>query len=174
MRIKSLFTKRNFKRLLLFLGITFIIIQFFHPDRNISSAEPTNHISKQFPVSSAIKNVLDKSCGDCHSNNTAYPWYFNIQPVAWWLANHIEEGKREVNFDEFASYSLRRQFRKFKEIKEQIEEGEMPLSSYTFMHKDALMSPEQKQSLIKWSVDMMNEMKAKYPIDSLVRKEQRS
>ena len=174
MNFKSLVTKRNLKRVFLFLAVALIIIQFFHPGKNIASSAPVNHISKQFVVPADVKNSLEKSCGDCHSNNTTYPWYFNVQPVAWWLADHIEEGKREVNFDEFASYSLRRQFRKFKEIKEQIEEDEMPISSYTLMHKDAALSPEQKQALIKWSKDMMNEMKSKYPMDSLVRKEQRS
>ena len=167
------FLKKHFKKALGALAIALIAIQFFHPKKNTSSGTPTNHISKQYTVSADIQDIFNKSCNDCHSNNTAYPWYYNVQPVAWWLNDHIEEGKREVNFDEFASYSLRRQFRKFKEIKEQIEEDEMPISSYTLLHKEAALSTEQKQALIKWSEDMMNEMKGKYPVDSLERKEQR-
>src|SRR5437588_254530 len=136
MGIKSVFTKRNLKILLWVLVIVLIVIQVFHPEKNISAAEPANHISKQFAIPQDVKNTLNKSCGDCHSNNTTYPWYFNVQPVAWWLADHIEEGKRQVNFDEFTTYSLRRQFKKFKEIKEQIEIDEMPISSYSLLHKD--------------------------------------
>ena len=167
------FFKKHFKKILWAIGIGLIVIQFFHPEKNISSGASPNLISTQYTISEDIQDILNKACNDCHSNNTTYPWYFNIQPVGWWLGDHIEDGKKEVNFDEFATYSLRRQFRKFKEIKEQVEEDEMPISSYTLLHSDAALSPEQKQALIKWSEDMMNEMKAKYPMDSLVRKEQR-
>jgi hypothetical protein len=171
--LRSLAAKKFFKKLLWALVIFFIVIQFFHPEKNISSTQSPNHITKQFTLPVEVEKTLKKSCGDCHSNNTSYPWYFNVQPVAWWLADHIEEGKREVNFDEFATYSLRRQFKKFKEIKEQVEEDEMPISAYTLLHRDAVLSAEQKQAVIKWTEYMMNEMKAKYPIDSLVRKEQK-
>jgi len=167
------FIKKYFKGFLWLLTITLIVIQFFRPEKNISASPSPNNISKQFAVPLDVENTLEKSCGDCHSNNTNYPWYFNVQPVAWWLENHIKDGKGEVNFDEFATYSLRRQFRKFKEIKEQVEENEMPLSSYTILHGDAVLSPEQKKAVIKWSEDMMNDMKTKYPMDSLVKKEQK-
>jgi hypothetical protein len=165
--------KRFLKRLPWILLIAFVAIQFFRTDKNISSAEPVNHISNKFTVPPDVQGILKTSCNDCHSNNTVYPWYFNIQPVRWWLGNHIEDGKKEVNFDEFASYSLRRQFKKFKEIKEQVEEDEMPLSSYTLIHRNSVLSNEQKENIIKWAEEMMNEMKTKYPMDSLVRKEQR-
>src|SRR4051812_10219434 len=171
--LRSPQVKRFFKRFLWALVIVFIVIQFFHPEKNISAAQSMNHITKKFTLPVDVENTLKKSCGDCHSNNTVYPWYFNVQPVAWWLADHIEEGKGEINFDEFATYSLRRQFKKFKEIKEQVEEDEMPISSYTLIHRDAVLSAEQKQAVIKWTEDMMNEMKAKYPMDSLMRKDQK-
>jgi hypothetical protein len=124
-------------------------------------------------MSADVENILKASCYDCHSNNTTYPWYFNVQPAGWWLGSHIENGKKEVNFDEFATYSLRRQFKKFKEIREQVEEGEMPLSSYTLIHRSTILSSEQKETVVKWAEEMMYEMKTKYPMDSLVRKEQR-
>jgi hypothetical protein len=165
--------KRFLKRLLWLLLVVFIVIQFFRPTKNISSAEPVNHISTKFNMSNDVQDILKASCYDCHSNNTAYPWYFNVQPVSWWLGNHIEDGKKEVNFDEFATYSLRRQFKKFKEIKEQVDEGEMPLPSYILIHRSSTLTAEQKEAVIKWAKEMMNEMKSNYPMDSLVRKEQR-
>ncbi|MBL0355970.1 MAG: heme-binding domain-containing protein [Chitinophagaceae bacterium] len=161
-----------FKKILLLLLAALVIIQFFHPEKN-SNATPeatANDVSKVFPMPDSVQNILERSCYDCHSNNTEYPWYAEVQPIAWWLNNHIEEGKREVNFNEFASYSPRRQYKKFEEIIEQVKEDEMPLSSYTIIHKDAVLSKEQKLALSSWASAAMDSMKARYPADSLLKK----
>ena len=102
--------------------IALIAIQFFRPAKNINNKPDgiENDISKVMPVPDNIQTILKTSCYDCHSNNTIYPWYASIQPVAWWMNNHIEEGKKEINFNEFASYSLRRQYKKLGEIIEQL------------------------------------------------------
>jgi hypothetical protein len=162
--------KKILKGILWLIVIALIVAQFFHLDKNVSATPAENHISKVFSVPVDVQNILEKSCNDCHSNNSHYYWYMSVQPVEWWLAEHIEDGKDEINFDEFASYSLRRQFHKLKEIKEQVEEDEMPISSYTLVHSEAKLSAEQKQTLIKWSEDIMNDLRSKYPIDSLERK----
>jgi Haem-binding domain len=159
-----------FKRLLQFLLFVFIVIQFFRPTKNVSSAQSINDISTKYAVPANVMTTLKVSCYDCHSNNTAYPWYNNIQPVAWWLANHVDEGKREINFNEFAAYSPRRQYKKFREINEQLEEDEMPLESYTIIHGNAKLSRVQKIEIYTWANAMMDSMKVKYPIDSLERK----
>jgi hypothetical protein len=98
-----------------------------------------------------VKTILNKACMDCHSNNTRYPWYNNIQPVAFWLANHVDEGKEELNFSEFKTYKLKRQDHKLEEVVEMIQEGEMPLSSYTITHGDAKLTESEKQLLINWA-----------------------
>jgi hypothetical protein len=116
-----------------------------------------------------VASTLQSSCYDCHSNNTHYPWYANFQPVAWWLADHVKEGKKEVNFSEFATYRIGRQYRKLEEIANEVEEGEMPLQSYTFIHGDAKLSPAQKESLINWASATRDSIKANYPADSLLR-----
>ena len=130
------------KRLLLILLITFFVLQFFRPTKNISASKSINDITTKYAVPADVMASLQNSCYDCHSNNTKYPWYSNIQPAAWWLADHIEEGKKEINFNEFSAYSLRRQYRKFKEINNQLEEDEMPLQSYTIIHGDAKLTKE--------------------------------
>ena len=86
------------KKILLLFVIAFIIIQFFRPEKNISAAATSTHISKIFPVTDDVSQILSNSCYDCHSNNTRYPWYNKIQPVAWWMNDHIDEGKDELNF----------------------------------------------------------------------------
>ncbi len=161
--------KKFLKIFFLILLISFVILQFFRSKKNISEAAIVNDITKTYAIPTIVMASLQTSCYDCHSNNTKYPWYNNIQPVAWWLADHIEEGKKEINFNEFAAYSPRRQYKKFKEINDQLEEDEMPLKSYTIIHSYAKLSKEQKVEIYKWTNAMMDSMKVKYPIDSLER-----
>jgi len=160
------------KKILLLLLAALVVIQFFHPAKNIDSnnTAPANDISKVIPIPDNVQQILQKSCYDCHSNNTEYPWYAEVQPVAWWLNNHIQEGKREINFNEFASYRPRRQYKKLEEIIEQVKEDEMPLSSYTLIHKDAVLNKDQKLALSTWAGAAMDSMKARYPADSLLKK----
>jgi len=158
------------KKILVFLLIVLIVIQFIHPGRNEAQGEQADNISKIYSVSPGIKTILDKACADCHSNNTIYPWYSKIQPIDWWMTNHVNEGKRELNFDEFATYNLRRQYHKLEEVTEQVKKGEMPLNSYTWVHKNAILTSAEKDSLANWADGIRAIMKSKYPIDSLERK----
>jgi hypothetical protein len=160
------------RKILLFIVIALVIIQFFQPDKNIdnSTGVEAADISKVMLVPDNVQDILQKSCYDCHSNNSEYPWYAEIQPVGWWLNHHIDEGKGELNFNEFANYSLRRQYHKLEEIAEQVKSDEMPLSSYTLIHKDAVLTPEHKTLLTAWATAAMDSMKAHYPADSILRK----
>ena len=157
-------------KILITLLVVLIVIQFFHPAKNISTVKSPNDIAVLHKVPVNVRTILDKACNDCHSNNTRYPWYNNIQPVAWWLDHHVQEGKGELNFNEFATYSLRKQYHKLEEVEELVKEGEMPLGSYTLIHTDARLTEQEKETLINWANSIRSEMKAKYPIDSLVRK----
>jgi hypothetical protein len=157
------------KKILWVLLVALIVIQFIHPARNISKGEQPNNITKAFHVPANVKTVLEKACMDCHSNNTRYRWYFKLQPLDWWLTNHIKDGKKHLNFDEFTNRSLRYQYNKLEETGELVEEGGMPLDSYTWTHKDARLTPEEKTTIINWTEQLRNEMKAKYPEDSLKR-----
>jgi hypothetical protein len=159
------------RKILLLLLVILVVLQIFRPKltNTATVASPTN-INNSFTVPADIDQVLKTSCYDCHSNKTAYPWYSAIQPVGWWLQDHVNEGKKELNFDEFGTYSLRRQFKKLEEIGEQVDEGEMPLTSYTIIHTNAKLTLEQKRQLMGWSDQLRAGMKAKYPADSLARK----
>ncbi|MGN6213877.1 heme-binding domain-containing protein [Parafilimonas sp.] len=161
------------KRILLILLIILVAIQFIRSAKNMHPEAQTNNISKLYSVPDDVEAVLVKACNDCHSNNTHYPWYSNIQPVAWWLHNHVEDGKEELNFDEFASYPLAKQYHKLHEIEEQLDKNEMPLSSYTLIHTDAKLNNAEKNILITWSKHISKQMETKYPKDSLERKRNR-
>jgi hypothetical protein len=138
------------KKILYVLIAALVIIQFIRPKQNLSAGPFTNDVSTKFPANDNVASILKQSCYDCHSNNTVYPWYANVQPVTWWLQDHVNEGKKELNFSEFATYTAKRQRKKFTEIMDEVKEGKMPLPSYTWIHKDAILTAEQKAALYKW------------------------
>jgi hypothetical protein len=160
------------KKILLFLLIVLVVIQFIHPEKNKAEGLQANYVGDRYPVPEKVKTILAKACNDCHTNNTEYPWYSRIQPVDWWLNHHVEEGKEHLNLDEYTNRPLRYQYHKMEEIAEQVKEGEMPLKSYTWMHKDAILTEEEKNELINWADNIRDSLKAQYPMDSLVRKKQ--
>jgi hypothetical protein len=162
--------KKILKRAFQILLLAFIIIQFFRPTKNKAEGISKNDISTLYAVPTDVQTILKTSCYDCHSNNTVYPWYAEVQPVAWWLNNHVVDGKKHLNFSEFAGYSLRRQYHKLEETNEMVKEGEMPLDSYLWIHKNAKLSDGQKLILANWVGTVMDTMKARHPIDSLIRK----
>lgn len=158
-----------FKRILLILLIALLAIQFVRPAKN-ESTDKSKHISKLYAVPDDVNTILTKACNDCHTNNTIYPWYAEVQPVTWWLDDHIKEGKKHLNFDEYTTFSLRKQYHKMEEVVEQVKEKEMPLNSYTWVHRDAKLTDAERVALTTWAQSVMDTMKAHYPIDSLVRK----
>jgi hypothetical protein len=161
--------KKFFKYFFLTLLVFFLLIQFYpRPDKNVSAVATENDISKRYAVPSDVSAILATACNDCHSNNTVYPWYASVQPVSEWLGNHIKDGKRHLNFSEFLSYRLAKQFHKLEEVEETISEGEMPLSSYTVIHGNAKLDQAQKNILINWSRALRDSMRSAYPADSLI------
>jgi hypothetical protein len=162
--------KRILKGTLIFLLIALIVIQFIKPPKNAGEEIAENEITAKYQVPENVQQILKVSCYDCHSNTTKYPWYSQIQPVAWFLNDHIIEGKKELNFSTFSTSSAMRRYKKFKEIGEQVKTGEMPLTSYTIIHRNAVLNAEEKSAIESWAANSMKEMEAQYPIDSLQRK----
>lgn len=146
--MKKYFTKKN---IFVTLAIIFVVIQFIRPGKNTGEVYGENDITKSVNVPEEVKNVLAVACYDCHSNHTNHMWYENIQPIGWWIANHINEGKRELNFSEFNSYKDKRKAHKFEEIGEMVGEGEMPMESYTWIHGNAKLNEEQARLIINWA-----------------------
>lgn len=156
-----------FKKILLALLIIFVVMQAFRPTKNLS-ANTENDISVSYPVPDEVKTILAKACNDCHSNKTEYPWYANIQPAAFWLNDHVVDGKRHLNFNEFNKYRIAKQYKKLEECIDEVKEGEMPLESYTLIHKNAILTEAEKITLTNWCLSVRDSIKAKYPADSLV------
>lgn len=149
------------KKILLAFLLIFIMIQFIQPARNKNGQVLPTDISKVLIVPGNIQSVLKTSCYDCHSNNTNYPWYSFIQPGAWWMASHIQDGKADLNFSEFGSYSKRKQQNKLRAIASSIKDGTMPIKSYTLMHTNAKLSPKEKDLIIDWATKTRDSFFAK-------------
>ena len=143
--------KISVKKIFILGLIIFLLIQFYQPSRNLDYGQvlPT-HFNKIYAVPSDVESILRTSCYDCHSNNTEYPWYSYIQPARMILDSHIKEGKENLNFSTFGDYSQRKQGNKLERIVKQIKSDEMPLASYTRIHKNAILSQENKKILINW------------------------
>ncbi|GAB2550448.1 heme-binding domain-containing protein [Spirosoma aerophilum] len=144
--------------MVLALLAVFVLIQFIRPEKNESTGVSANDITAKYAVPAAVQATLKRSCYDCHSNNTTYPWYDRIQPVAWWLNHHIDEGKRELNFSEFASYSPKKADHKLEEIGEAVTDGWMPLGSYLWIHTDAKLKPEEARQIADWASQLRSKL----------------
>lgn len=149
-----------FRPFLIVLAILFVLIQFFRPVRNNSKTNGEKTLNHLFYVPKDVSLILSKACYDCHSNKTYYPWYANFQPVGWYLDQHISEGKKELNFDEFGYYSIKRQRNKLKAIASQIEENDMPLASYSLIHPEANLTEVEKELIIKWAKSMSDSIQS--------------
>lgn len=150
--------KSIFKKAAIIVIVLLVAIQFFKSKENKSILASENAITQHYDVPENIQNILKTSCYDCHSNNTNYPWYNKIQPVNWWLANHVNEGKAKLNFDEFNAYTTKKKLHKLDEVIETIKDNEMPLKSYTLIHGNAKLSDSDKQDLETWVKKIKNEI----------------
>ena len=157
------------KKILIALVAIFILLQFFRPAKNTSGIAP-HPMSAKYPMSAEVATIFKEACYNCHSNKTAYPWYSEVQPVAWWMANHVKEGKQHLNFDEFTSRRIAFQNHKLEEIGEEVKEKKMPLPSYTWLglHSEAKLTDDQRNLIIDWAQAQMASLKNQYPADSLV------
>ncbi len=133
------------------LVVVLIVLQFVRPTRNVSEQIIADKdISKKYAISESVHQILIQKCYDCHSSNTHYPWYTNIQPIGLWMQHHVDEGKDELNFSEFKTYPERKANHKVEEISDAINEGWMPLDSYLWIHKEAEISQKDRDAINEW------------------------
>ncbi len=153
------------RKILIGLLAVLFIIQLIRPEKNLSVETSVNDISVIYAVPEEVQTILSKACTDCHSNNTVYPWYANFQPVAWYLDDHIRDGKKHFNMSEFLAYAPWKAHHKLEELEEELEENKMPLESYARIHSSAVLSEEEKTLLTSWSKGIRAEMAADSTLD---------
>lgn len=139
------------KKIAIVLLVILIGMQFYRPDKNVAKGDYVTAFEEETQPSPDVKEILKTACYDCHSANTEYPWYNNIAPVSYWLADHIEEGKEHLNFSDWENYDAKKKDHKLEEVIEEVKEGKMPLNEYTWTHADAKLSDEQISALLAWA-----------------------
>ena len=143
--------KKALKIAVIVLVAAFIILQLFRPEFSNPPVNPEERLEAATNVPEKVRAILKRSCADCHSNETEYPWYSKIQPSGWFLSDHIETGRQELNLSVWKTYEPRRQRRKLSEICEQVQAREMPLPSYLWIHRDAVLSDDDIKTLCDWT-----------------------
>ncbi|MBA3683078.1 MAG: heme-binding domain-containing protein [Bacteroidetes bacterium] len=138
------------KKILVSLLILLIVCQFIQIDKTIKSVNVNTDLIELTKPDAEIASILKVACYDCHSDQPAYPWYTNIAPFSWWIKHHINEGSHHLNFSEWGNYTQKRKDHKLDECIEMVEDDEMPMTSYTLMHKEAKLTVEQKTLLLNW------------------------
>ena len=141
----------------------FAIAQFIRPNFSNPPIVPGETLEDSTAVPAEVQMIMSRSCNDCHSNKTLYPWYSQISPFNWFLADHIEEGRNEMNFSVWNTYTPKRKLKKLDEMREQIETGEMPLPSYLWIHRDAILSEEQSKLIRDWAAGETQKIKTANP-----------
>lgn len=131
-------------------------MQFIRPDKNEGGYDSVAFFEKETQPTAQLKRILKENCYDCHSNQTEYPWYSEIAPVSYWIAHHVDEGKEHFNVSDWEQYNAKKKDHKLEEFVEEVEEGEMPLTSYTLMHGS--LNEEDQKILLDW----VKNLRAKY------------
>jgi len=143
---------------LVLIVVLLVVIQFVPvkaPSNNINTSNDLVSVEK---LDGDVSVILKSSCYDCHSSQTHYPWYSHMAPVSWLVANDVKEGRAKLNFSDWKLNNKRRKIRQLEDIKEQVQQGEMPMGIYTVIHKKAKLTESQKQLLVKWTDDMANKV----------------
>lgn len=133
------------KKLLIVVFLLFVAIQFVP----VHTENPPVNGPLQIE-SLRVKEILKESCMDCHSNTTDWPWYASVAPFSWKISEHVNEGRKELNFSEWGTYSTEKAIHKLEEVVEEVEEGHMPEDSYTWLHAEAEITEEELLIIRNW------------------------
>ena len=135
------------------LGLIAIVagMQLFRPARTNPPEDQTHTIYAREAMTESVSVILKKSCNDCHSSQTIWPWYTNIAPVSWIIASHVNEGRAELNFSDWGSYSAQDRRKLLGEICEQSTSRDMPGIFYTSVHANTRLSDSDIQSVCAWT-----------------------
>jgi hypothetical protein len=137
------------KKVVLGILVVIVLIQFIRPEKN-NSKDWSNDYTNELNVPEEIQKIIKTSCADCHSNYTKYPWYSEVAPVSWYLAQHVNDGKKHLNFSEWTAYNSNQKKHILKDLKEVLQSHEMPLESYLILHKEAELSKDQYELFQNW------------------------
>jgi hypothetical protein len=143
--------RKVLKWLVIALVAVFVGMQFVRPARTNPSFDPAHTIHARLKMTPEVSAILDRSCQDCHSNATRWPWYSNVVPASWFLVDHVNEGREHLNFSEWGKLDKRGADKRLEEMCEQAFDREMPIDSYTWIHRSAKLSDADRKTLCVWT-----------------------
>ena len=150
--------KKIIKIVVIVLVVAFVVIQFFRPDFTNPQENPADTLEASAQVPADVDAILNRSCADCHSNRTVYPWYSKIAPSSWLLSSDIHEGRQELNISVWNTYDTRKKVRKLGAICDQVSKGDMPLYYYLWIHRNARLNPGEVKMLCDWTDAEINRL----------------
>ena len=141
--------------------VVLVAMQFIgRPEHANPPEDPSHVVSATLKVPARVQDILDRSCMDCHSHRTRWPWYSHVAPVSWLVARDVEEGREELNFSEWGTYSRKRQAARLEMISVMVEKGEMPMKNYVLLHGEATLSETDKDLLCTWAEELSDSLTA--------------
>jgi hypothetical protein len=143
--------KKLLKSVVLVLAVAFLAIQVVRPERTNPPVDASRTMHSQLQPPPEVASILERSCVDCHSHQTRWPWYSYVAPTSWWLAGHVKEAREHMNLSEWAKYERKDADELLEEICEETSKGAMPLSSYLLIHRSSKLSPQDVRTLCEWS-----------------------
>ncbi|HJY63295.1 MAG TPA: heme-binding domain-containing protein [Ignavibacteria bacterium] len=163
--------KKVIKIVLIIIIIAFVVIQFFRPERTTTEVYEESHITKIMNVPDDVHRILKRSCFDCHSDHTAWPWYTNVAPASWLVAKDVRNGRTKMNFSQWGKIPDAKREARLEAICEEITEGEMPLKEYLYLHGDAKLTPQDKDVLCNWVKAELKKIEDDVEMDDKEKKE---
>lgn len=143
---------RNWVKTTLMSGVVAAVaIQIIRPARTNPPEEPGRSIHAVAPVDPVVANLLSRSCSDCHSNSTSWPWYSGLAPVSWLVVSDVNRGRRAMNLSDWADYSTSQRSELLHQVCTEAASGEMPQSTYRLIHRSARLSEADRQNLCSWA-----------------------
>ncbi|QWX82607.1 heme-binding domain-containing protein [Cellulophaga sp. HaHaR_3_176] len=133
------------------LILIFALLQFYRPEKNMSESNDLYVFTTETNPPKNVKISLENACYDCHSNTTHYPWYANLAPVSYWVNDHVQDGKKHLNFSEWGTYTSDKKSHKLEELVEEVDENKMPLNEYIWLHSKADLSTSEKNAILEWA-----------------------
>ncbi|HWO02510.1 MAG TPA: heme-binding domain-containing protein [Blastocatellia bacterium] len=133
------------------LVVLFLAAQFVRPAKTNPVSDESRAIQSHVEMSPEVSDILGRACYDCHSNATDWPWYSKVAPVSWFLVSDVNDGRRHLNFSDWAKYDRGKAAKKMQEIDEEVTSKAMPLSSYTWLHPEARLSDQERTLVSDWA-----------------------
>lgn len=149
--VEKIYMRRLWKLTFWAFLVIMLAIQLVKPSMTNPAVDPAREIAVTHPMTAEVTAILQRSCNDCHSNRTVWPWYSNVAPASWLVSHDVREGRDALNFSEWTLYAPQKQQKLMDEICEQVTEGEMPASQYTLLHRSARLTRTDVQAVCIWA-----------------------